>query len=83
MLNTTGDRCTARAWTGDFDVHSTESGFGVGIEGLLTGTLSDRAHDLVMPTASALAGGIGPAARGVRAISFDDDVDASAVPTFL
>lgn len=58
MLNTIGDRCPIRVWAGDFDVHSTESGFGVGIEGLLAGALSDRAHDLVVPTASALAGGI-------------------------
>jgi pimeloyl-ACP methyl ester carboxylesterase len=56
-LNAIGDRYPLRSWGSTFDINRQPSGFGVAIEGVLAGALSDRTHDLVVPTASALAAG--------------------------
>jgi pimeloyl-ACP methyl ester carboxylesterase len=56
-LNAIGDRYPVRSWGSSFDIEHAPSGFGVAIEGALAGALSDRSHDLVVPTASALAAG--------------------------
>jgi hypothetical protein len=56
-LNAIGDRYPVRSWGSSFNIEHAPSGFGVAIEGALAGALSDRLHDLVVPTASALAVG--------------------------
>ena len=47
----------ARAWGSNFDIHGAESGFGPAAWGALHGALGSQPHDLVVPTASALAFG--------------------------
>ncbi|SFO04079.1 Lipase (class 3) [Nitrosospira briensis] len=57
MLQMFVDPVNTRTWGSDFNVGSGTSGFGAAVEGALLGALSDRRHDLVVPTASALAFG--------------------------
>jgi hypothetical protein len=52
-----GDAVNTRAWGSDFDVDKAASGFGVVAEGGLIAAFKDRFHDLVVPSASALAFG--------------------------
>jgi len=58
MLRMLGNALTVRAWGSDFNIHTARSGFGVVAEGALLGALQGRAHDLVVPTASALGLGM-------------------------
>lgn len=83
-LNTIGDRVPIRAWGSAFDLAAAPSGFGIGLEGALAGAMADRKHDLVVPTASALAVGI---RQPILACShlhyFTDPAVRTAITAFL
>lgn len=57
MLRLHGDISRVRSWGSEFDIQTAPSGFGVLVEGVLLGSFTDRLHDLVVPTPSALAFG--------------------------
>jgi hypothetical protein len=57
LLNTGAASDGMECWGSEFDPASTESGFGIDTENVLTGVMGGIAHDLVVPTASALAWG--------------------------
>jgi pimeloyl-ACP methyl ester carboxylesterase len=57
LLNSGAASDHVECWGSEFDQASTESGFGIDTENVLTGVMGRIAHDLVVPTASALAWG--------------------------
>jgi pimeloyl-ACP methyl ester carboxylesterase len=57
LLNTGGGSHHVECWGSEFDPASNESGFGIDTENVLTGVMGQPPHDLVVPTASALAWG--------------------------
>jgi hypothetical protein len=57
LLNALAVHGAVFSWGADFPVNGTPSGFGIDIQGALLATLGGFPHDLVVPTASALACG--------------------------
>ena len=79
-----GDPSRTRAWGGEFDINRAQSGFGVTVEGALLGALEGRAHDLVVPTASALGFGVAqPALSCAHLHYFVEPAVRSAIEAFL
>jgi hypothetical protein len=57
LLNEIGDPTDTECWASEFDMNAGPSGFGVELEGVLTGSLGAIPNDLVVPASSALAFG--------------------------
>src|SRR4051794_26478988 len=57
IMNRYGDPSRVTCWGSKFDVDGAPSGFGPEIEGVLFGVLHGTAHDLVVPSRSALGFG--------------------------